>query len=206
MGVIVLIVISAALVYVTSQPNQPSTTPTTKLTVAFDFDTGSPFLAPTQTTPFNQTSNNITAHFSSPSDNTSPAFSIQSYDTTSFRLSQFSGKYLYDNKPSRDILEIKFNTEIIAIKFTFATAESQSTTIMIPSDIVLTAYKNNNLLGTNRTYGSFSSDSYPQGMLSFSSGMSFNWIRISIPSQTSGTTGFLVDNITVTTVSKRSTP
>ena len=203
-GVIVLIPVLAALVYIASQPSQPTATLTTKTTIAFDFDTGSPLDAATQGTPFNQTINGFTASFSSPSDPT--AFLVKSYDAESLKLSQFSGKYLYDNKPSRDILDINFSGEIIAVKFTFATIEHQSEAITVPSDILLTAYKNMRLVGSNKTYGSFSSDSYPQGMLSFSSGMSFNWIRISIPSQTSGTTGFLVDNITVTTVSKRSTP
>jgi hypothetical protein len=121
-------------------------------------------------------------------------------------LSQFSGKYLSDNKTSLDILDIKFSSDLVTAKFTFATIEQQSEAITVPSDILITAYKNTNLVGSNRTYGSFSSDSYPQGMLFFNAGMPFNWIRLSIPTQTSGTTDFLVDNIIVTTVSKLSTP
>lgn len=202
-GFIVLITVLAALVYIVSKPSQPTATLTTK-SIVFDFDTGSPLLAATQSTPFNQTLTGLTASFNSPSD--PAAFAVKNYDAESLKLSQFSGKYLYDNKPSRDILDIKFSGEIIAVKFTFATIEHQSEGIIVPSDILITAYKNTNLVGSNRTYGSFSSDSYPQGMLSFSAGMSFNWIRISIPSQTSETTDFLVDNIIVTTVSKLATP
>jgi hypothetical protein len=202
-GVVVLVTVLAALVYIASQPTEPTATSTTKQTV-FDFDAGAPILEASQVTPFTQTLNSLTASFSSPSD--PDAFSVKSYDTEGLKLSKFSGKYLYDNKPTRDILDIKFSGEIIAVTFTFATIEHQSEAITVPSDILITAYRNTNLAGSNRTYGSFSSDSYPQGMLSFSSGMSFNWIRISIPSQTSGTTDFLVDNIIVTTFSKLSTP
>jgi hypothetical protein len=198
----VLIIVIAALAYVASRPSQPTTTLPTRPIIVFDFDNGTPALATTQDTPFNQTIDNLTASFSSPSD--PAAFSIKSYDTESLKLSQFSGKYLYDNKPSINILDIKFSSDLIAAKFTFATIEQQSGAITVPSDILITAYRNTNLVGSNRTYGTFSSDSYPQGMLFFSAGMPFNWIRISIPTQTSGTTDFLIDNIIVTAVSKPS--
>jgi hypothetical protein len=172
--------------------------------IVFDFDNGTPALAATQATPFNQTLNGLTASFSSPSD--PAAFSVKSLDAESLTLSRFSGKYLYDNKPSQDILDIKFSSELAAVNFTFATIEHQSGGITVPSDILITAYKNTGLVGSNKTHGLFSSDSYPQGMVFFSAGMPFNWIRISIPTQTSGTTDFLVDNIIVTAVSKLSTP
>ena len=203
-GVIVLITILTALVYIATKPNQPTGTLSTLTIITFDFDTGTPPLAANQVTPFNQTLKGLTASFSSPSD--PAAFSVRSHDTESLKLSQFSGKYVYDNKPTRDILDIKFSSDIVVARFTFATIEQQSATITLPSDILVTAYRNNNLVGSNKTYGRFSSDSYPQGMLFFSAGMPFNWIRISIPSQTSGTTDFLVDNIIVTTISKLSTP
>ena len=119
-------------------------------------------------------------------------------------MSQFSGKYLYDNNPTRDILDIKFGAEIITVKVTFATVELQGGTFTEPSDILLTAYKDNNLIGTATAYGRFSSDSYPQGILSLNPGQPFNWIRISIPAETP-TTDFIVDNITVTAVSQATT-
>ncbi len=202
-GVIALIAILAVTVYIASKPNQPAEGLPTMTTIAFDFDTGTPSLATTQVTPFNQTSKGLTANFSSPSD--PAAFSVKSLDAET-RLSQFSGKYIYDNKPTRDILDVKFSREIVSVTFTYATIEQQSAAITLPSDILITAYKNTNLVGSNRTYGRFSSDSFPQGTLFFSAGMPFNWIRISIPSQTSETTDFLVDNIIVTSVSKPSTP
>src|SRR4030066_263124 len=195
--IVVLVLILAIIAYAASQ--QSAMPPTTKLTATFDFDTSYPILANSQNTPFNQTSNSITAYFNSPSD---PAtFSIQSDSTTSLSLSQFSGKYLYDNNPTRDILDIKFSAEIITVKVTFATVELQGGTVSEPSDILLTAYKDNNLIGTATAFGSFSSDSYPQGILSLNPGQPFNWIRISIPADTP-TTDFIVDNITVTAVSQ----
>ena len=200
-GVTVLIVILATLVYIASKPTESLPTMTA---ITFDFDTGTPQLAANQVTPFNQTLKGLTASFSSPSD--PAAFSVRSHDAESLKLSQFSGKYVYDNNPTRDILDIKFSDDIIIARFTFATIEQQSATITLPSDILVTAYKNNNLVGSNKTYGRFSSDSYPQGMLIFSAGMPFNWIRISMPSQTTETTDFLVDNMIVTAVSKPSTP
>jgi len=202
-GAIVLISL-LAIGYII-QTNQPSTTSENRPAVIFDFDTGSPLLAVAQSTPFNQTSKGITALFSSPSD--PAAFSATSYDATGLKLSQFSGKYLYDSKQSRDILDIEFSTDIIAVKFTFATVETQGEAITLPSNIDVTAYKNTILVGNNRTQGSFSGDSYPQGTLSLStSKQPFNWVRISIPAQTSGTTDFLIDNIVVTTVSQTTTP
>ena len=203
-SIVVLIPIIAAIVYVASQPNSPSATPKSMPTIVFDFDTGSPLLAAAQRTPFSQTANGVTAQFSSSSD--PAAFSVHSYDANGLKLSQFSGKYLYDNKTSSDILDIEFSTEIIEIKFTFATVELQGGAIILPSDIVLAAYKDTKLVGSSKTYGSFSSDSYPQGTLSFGSGLPFNCVRISVPPKSSGATDFLVDNITVTTISKSSTP
>jgi hypothetical protein len=202
-GVIVLITAVAVVIYIEVQPSQPDAT-LTRSTITFDFDTGSPPLAANQGTPFNQTLNGLTASFSSPSD--SNAFSVKDYDIESLQLSKFSGKYLYDNKPTRDILDIKFSDDIIDVRLTFATIENKSEAITVPSNILITGYRNTNLVGSNQTVGSFSSDSYPQGTLYFYAGMPFNWIRISIPSQTSGTNDFLVDNIIVTTVSKISTP
>ena len=199
-GVIVLITVLIVGIYIASKLSQPTPPLPPMITIVFDFDTGSPILTANQITPFSQTSKGLTANFSSPSD--PAAFSVKNTGTESFKLSQFSGKYIYDNNPSRDILDVKFSSEIAAIYFTFATVEYQSETITLPSDILVTAYRNNNLAGSNTTYGTFSSDSFPQGVLTFNSGTLFNWIRISIPSQTSETTDFLVDDITILMFSK----
>jgi len=195
----VFVIILAALVYVASQPSDIQ--PATKPTVTFDFDTGFPLLAETQNTPLNQTSNGITAYFSSPSDTSvAPAFSVQSYGTTFTKLSQFSGKYLYDNKPSRDSLDIMFSQQLTSITLTFATVEYHTEA----SNITLTAYMNSidtTPVGWTTSRGTFSNALYPQGMLSFNSGgQPFNLVRIEIPYQgPSGATNFFVDNIIVTT-------
>ena len=167
-GVFVLIAIVIAVVYMSSQPTQPSLNPADAKAIIFDLDTGSPLLAQAFNTPFNQTSNGVTAHFSSPSD--PAAFAVESQESNSLKLSQFSGKYLVDNKPSRDILDIKLDTQVIAVNFTFATVEHQGGAITIPSDILLTAYRDTRLVGSTRAYGSFSGDYYPQGTLTFGSG------------------------------------
>jgi len=179
-----------------------STTPfSTEPTITFDFDTGDPLLAETQNTPLNQTSNGITAYFSSPSDTAvAPAFSVQSYDTTFINLSQFSGKYLYDNKPSRDSLEIVFSRQLTSIKLTFATVEYATE----PSNITLTVYLNSvdtSPVGSMTARGTYQTGLYPQGTLSFNSGgKPFNLVRIEIPFQgAEGATNFFVDNIVITT-------
>jgi len=170
--------------------------------IAFDFDTSFPLLAETQNTPFNQTSNGITAYFSAPSDTAvAPAFSIQSYDTTFIKLSKFSGKYIYDNKASRDILEIRFSQQLKSVSLTFATVEYRTET----SNITLTAYldsTNTAPLGSTTARATFQKDLYPQGTLSFDSdNQPFNLVRIEISSQEpGGATNFFVDNITVVTV------
>ena len=190
--------IITALVYFAYQTSQPPVNQAVGKTVIFDFDIASPPLVQAQGTPFNQTSNDVSAYFSSIAD---PAgFTVKSQESTSLKLSQFSGNYLVDINPSRDILDIKLDSPAVAANFTFATVELQSDTIPIPSEILLTVYRDNTLVGSTKAYGSFSSDSYPQGVLVFSPVKPFNWMRISVPSQTGGTTDFLIDNILLTVI------
>ena len=199
----IFVIILAALVYVASQPSDIP--PSTKPTVTFDFDTGFPLLAETQNTPLNQTSNGITAYFSSPSDTSvAPAFSVQSYHTTFTKLSQFSGKYLYDNKPSRDSLDIMFSQQLTSITLTFATVEYNTE----PSNIKLTAYRDSigtSPVGSTTARGTYQNALYPQGVLSFNSGgQPFNLVRIEIPYQDpKAATGFFVDNVIVTTTQQK---
>ena len=116
----------------------------TPFIVSFDFDNCTPVLSMGQSFPFNQTSGEVTAYFSSPSDTSvASAFSVQSYDTTFTKLSQFSCKYLYDNKPSRDSLDIMFSQQLTSITLTFATVEYNTE----PSNINLIAYKDS--IGTS---------------------------------------------------------
>ncbi len=125
-------------------------------------------------------------------------FSVQRYETTFITLSQFSGKYLYDNKPSRDTLEIRFSQPLKGISLTFATYEYQ----IGPTDLTLTAYMNsadNPPVGSASARGTILTGLYPQGVLSFgSSDQQFNIVRIEISSEDSEeTTNFFVDNIKV---------
>ncbi len=170
-------------------------------TVTFDFDAGSPTLMVRQNTPFDQTVSGVTAHFSSPSD--PAAFSIQNHDTTLFTLSQFSGNYLYDNTPFKAALHIKFSQQLTSLTLTFATIDYHDPGAGgNPSDIKLTAYMNSTTgapVGSVTTHGTVSTDSYPQGTLSFSAaGQLFNLVVIELPYLPQGATDFLVDNVTVT--------
>lgn len=182
----------------------PSTLPTTSPTggestsVTFDFDTGSPVLSLRQNTPFDQTSGGVIAHFSSPSD---PAtFSIQNHDTTFFNLGEFSGNYLFDNTPTRNILNITFNRPVTGITLTFATIDYHDPGAGgQPSSLQLTAYNTSGgttPIGSVSAFGTFTNDSYPQGTLSFSSpNQPFDSVAIEIPFLAQGATDFLVDNI-----------
>jgi hypothetical protein len=192
-----VIILVVALGYVLSR--NYTAPPSTEPTVTFDFDADDPLLAEGQNLPLNQTSDGITAYFSSPSDTAvASAFSVQRYETTFITLSQFSGKYLYDNKPSRDILDIKFSQQLTSISLTFATYEYQTG----PTEIKLTAYVNSAdtaPVGSASARGTVLTGLYPQGVLAFdSSGQPFNMVRIEIPSEGSGeTANFFVDNIRV---------
>jgi len=183
-------------VYLLNQPPEQTS-------IVFDFDTGSPSLIEGQNTPLSQTSNELTAIFSSPSDFTTPAFSIQSYATTFLVLPKFSGRWLYDNKPSVDVLDILFSQSLTSINFTFATLEYHGGPTTEPTEIKLTAYMNSTEItpvGTATARGAFSTGLYPQGTLSFTSTeQPFNMVRIEIPYVPRGATDFFVDNIIVTT-------
>jgi hypothetical protein len=198
---IVLLLTALIIVSVVSLIDQPQNIPKTRESIVFDFDSGS-LIINNQKTPFSQTVENVTATFSSPSD--PGAFAIINNNNINQKLSSFSGNYLTDLKTSRDILDIQFNKQILEVKINFATIEQKSDTIQTPSDVLITVYNNTKLVGSNTAFGSFSADSYPQGTLSFFSGVPFNRIRLSMPTQPSGTTDFMVDKIVVSAVSNAS--
>jgi hypothetical protein len=173
--------------------------------VIFDFDTGSPRPAPGQNTPFDQTSGGVTARFSSLSD--PAAFSIQTGATTFLRLSRFSGNYLYDNSALRKSLNINFNQSLTEISLMFATTDSEGPgNVEQPSYIKLTAYMDSAKsapVGSSSARGTYSSDSFPQGILLFNSnGQPFNMVVIEIVPQPRGGPSFFLDNITVKTSGK----
>jgi len=171
-------------------------------TITYDFNNGQPALFEGQNTPLNQTSSGLTTYFSSPSD--PAAFSIQSYDTTFYILSQFSGNYLFDNKIVRDKLYISFSQPLTDISLTFATAEYYGAGhVDEPSTMKVTAYSYKNgvltIIGSNTAKGIVTNNTFPQGILSFTTQQSFNFIEIEMLPQQPGGTDFLIDNIIVTT-------
>jgi len=185
-------------------PSPPvnSTPPATPTGVTFDFDRGVPSLLEGENLPFYQTSSGITASFRSYPDPT--AFSVQSYDSTFYKLSQFSGNYLYQNKAVKNTLEITFSRPITDISLTFATVEYHGVgNVDEPSLMKLTAYMNSTqttLAGSTTAQGAFSSDLYPEGTLSFhGNGKVFNQITVELLTKNVSITEFFIDTIVVTT-------
>jgi hypothetical protein len=172
--------------------------PVAAQTVTFDFDTGTPALFIGQGLPLDQTSLGITAHFSSPLGS---GFSVQTDATTTYRLSQFSGHYLWPNGLDTRFLDIQFSQQLTSITLTFATADFQQ--VEVPTTIQLTAYVDSTgtaAVGSVTAHGAYAGDTMPMGTLTFSSSVPFNVVRLEIPYQAQAASGFLIDNITVATV------
>jgi hypothetical protein len=202
------IVAALITVVLTSAPNANAAT--TPITAIFNFDAGTPALNARQPTPFNQTVNGVTASFGSPTDFPSnPAFSVQnlaSLATSSVVINStyFSGLFLWPSTVSRDTLFINFSQSITNITLNFKTAELHD-----PgpggtgSPIRLTAYANStsNQVGSPVTvYGNETLfDTYPEGVLAFNSTQPFNIVKVDLPFITQGASGFIIDNVTVTT-------
>ena len=150
-------------------------------TVTFDFDGGTPPLSRGQSTPIDQTSGGVTARFTSPSG---PAFSVQSDASTGFKLSSFSGNYLYDNDNHRNVLDIKFSQPLTSISLNFATADFHQ--IEVPTTIQLTAYVDSTAtapVGSATAHGTYGAGTMPMGTLTFNSGgRSSTWWRSRYPS------------------------
>ena len=164
----------------------------------FDFDTGTPMLFAGQDVPFDQTSGGMIASFRSPQG---LAFSVQNDGTTFYKMSRFSGNYLWPNSIDRNVLDITFGQALVSITLTFATVDYQDNA-EIPGDLLLTAYDSatGGVVGSARTHGNYLGDTYPTGTLSFTSpGQPFDVIELVVPPQPQGTTNFLVDNIAVST-------
>jgi hypothetical protein len=170
--------------------------PTGAQTVIFDFD--APGLVAGQGIPLLLTSHGVTALFSSPGG---AVFSLQSDATTGFRLSRFSGLYLYPNSTVANALDIQFGQSLSGITLTFATADFQQ--VEVPTTVQLTAYQDstgNTPVGSTTAHGTYAGDTMPMGTLSFTSAAPFNLVRLEIPYQAQAASGFLVDNIVVTPV------
>ena len=144
---------------------------------------------------------NVTASFTSLFDPS--AFSVQSYETTFFMLSNFSGNFLYDNNLATRSVDIRFNGQLTSIAFTFATIEYHGGAGSEPSNLTLKAYLDTvgaTPVGSATARGTWpEGNSFPQGKLSFdSAGQPFNLVRIELPFQgPKGASDFLMDNITV---------
>jgi len=165
-------------------------------TVTFDFDTGTPPLFVGQGLPLDQTSAGVTAHFSSP---VGGGYSVQTDTSTGYRLSQFSGHYLWPNALDTKFLDIQFSQQLTSITLTFATADFQQ--VEVPTTIQLTAYVDSTgapAVGSVTAHGTYAGDTMPMGTLTFSSTVPFNVVRLEIPYQAQAASGFLVDNIGVT--------
>ena len=193
----------------TETPGQlPSPLPTT--TATFDFDSGSPVLQARLTnTPFNQIVNSVTAFFSSPSDlPLRPAFSIQSHDSlspTSIILPIFSNNFLYPNTVNHDRLDIKFSRSLTSITLKFSTIEYNDPGVGgTGSTIRLTAYVDSTtspaITSTTTNGIEDTGSTYPEGTLSITSSTNpFNMVEIDLPSPNQGSSGFMIDNITIVT-------
>jgi hypothetical protein len=168
--------------------------------VTFDFDNGTPSLPTGRPTPFDQTSTGVTAHFSSVFD--PAAFSTQSYATTFFQLSQFSGFYLWPGGVFATPLDIVFSVPVSEVRTTFATLDDHDpggggTPLLLSAHM---ASFLNPAVATATQRGTFiAGDRYPQGTLLLSSAQPFDRIRIETVFVTGGVSAFAVDNITATT-------
>ena len=192
----------------------PTPTPTPTLTptpimITFNFDSGTPTLTAFQPTPFDQTSNGLSAHFSSTADSPShPAFSTQSTNSLVsiagvINSQNFSGNFLWPSTINHDSLNIKFSGSITSITLNFKTVELNDPGLGGTGSIIrIGAFVNStaNFVGNPvTTRGVESNDVYPEGTLSLNlAGQPFNLVVIDLPIPT-GASGFLIDNIIVLT-------
>ncbi|MBI1850565.1 MAG: hypothetical protein HYR85_09500 [Planctomycetes bacterium] len=163
----------------------------------FDFDTGTPALFTGQGIPFDQTASGVTAHFSSPEG---LAFSTQSDSSTQWHMSQFSGLYLYANNQNRNHLDVQFDHALTHVTLTFATSDNHQTELT--TLLQLSAFMDstsNPPVGVVTARGTYGSDTFPMGTVTFISTAPFNLIELVLPYQPLGVTAFFVDNIAVTT-------
>lgn len=134
-------------------------------------------------TTFTDTSNGVSATFSSPSD--PGGFTIQQSIFTIL-----TGNVLGDPGPSfaQNIpLTITFSQNVSAIDLVFATSDFGPA-----SPFTLTAYEGNNLIGSNTQTGQVLSV-FPEGEIAFS-GLAFNQVVLSTPA-----TDFAIDDVQVST-------
>ena len=167
-------------------------------TATFDFDTAAPLLTVGQTTPLDQTSGGLTAHFSSTND---PVFSVQTDASTMWILPLFSGNYLSPDI-SQSMMQIQFSQPVSSIALTFATLDLQD--VVAPTTLQLTVYETSAAappVGSASAQGIFDPiASFPMGTLNFNSTTPFQVVRIALAPTPGSATDFSVDNVTVTTI------
>jgi len=96
-----------------------------------------------------------------------------------------------------------FSQALTNITLTFATVDYHDPGAGgTATPIKLTAYMNyvtSAAIGTKTAFGTFTSDTYPQAIISFTSTLPFNIVTIEIPYITQGAAVYLIDNVIVTT-------
>jgi hypothetical protein len=185
-------------------PVSTSTTSPTTNTATFDFDTGTPTLSAYATTPFDQTNNGLTAHFSStPSTGAFSTQTIRSLASIAgvINSQKISGNFLWPNTVNHDSLNIQFSSNIHSITLNFKTAELNDPGPGSSGSIIrISAYLDSttNPVGSPiTTRGIESNDVYPEGTLTLdSAGQPFNQIVMDLPTPT-GASGFIIDNIII---------
>lgn len=163
--------------------------------VTFDFDTATPALTNSQTTPFDQTAGGLTAHFSATNE---PGFSVQSDAALGWVLPYFASNYLAPYLQA-SVLNIQFSQPLAGVTLSFATFDLAD--LISPSTIELTAFADAagmTPVGSATAQGSYyAGNSMPMGGLSFASATPFRSITLAMPSSEQGATDFIVDNIAV---------
>lgn len=144
----------------------------------FDFDNDAPF---STTTPFTDTSNGISATFTSPSD--PGAFAVL---PSSFQA--LSGNALTGTAPGVTELDIAFNQSLVAATFTFATSD-----FITPGPLDLEALYNGTPVGSTSATGIVPAGFiFPEGEIAFE-GAAFNQLVVTTPDSPT----FAIDNLNV---------
>jgi hypothetical protein len=158
------------------------------MTAVFNFDNDTPGTSTT----FTDTSNGISATFSSSADPGGFVIYPTMFETLTGNVLGDPGPAGLDNLA----LDIAFSQDLSAIELDFATADFFS-----PSPLTVNAYENGTLVGSNTFPGQFLPGfTFPEGEIAFS-GSNFNQVVISTTA-----TDFAVDNINVAAASPAPEP
>ena len=161
----------------------------------FDFDTGSPPVAPGAGMPGSQTASGVTAYFTA-SGNT---WSVQ--DNFAFWVpAVFSGNFLYPNSMSRGSIAVEFSQAVTNFSMAFFTGEVSSE-YDVAGLVQVTAYTDSAMtspVATNSGRGDWLTGAYPEGTLSLGSAAPFTKVKIEMPTQSPAPSYlFWVDNLVV---------